>query len=64
MKFELSKEQTSKFQSWMVGQISKRRGVDATGFRFTFSFTPTSIGILIKVKDILTDEEIDLSDEF
>lgn len=34
----------------------------AIGGQFTFSFTPTSIGVIVVVKDALTGEKIDLTD--
>lgn len=34
----------------------------AIGGQFTYEFTPTSIGVIIVVKDAITDEKIDLTD--
>lgn len=34
----------------------------AAGGQFTFMFTPTSIGVICKVRDAVTGEEVDLTD--
>lgn len=34
----------------------------AIGGRYTYSFTPTSLGTVVKVYDAITKETIDLSD--
>lgn len=63
MKFELNEEQTMKFVAWEQQQRTKGRSLDATGFRYSFIFSPTSMGICVKVKDHVTGEELDLSEE-
>ena len=34
----------------------------AIGGRFTFEFTPTGIGMAIKIKDKITKQDLDLTD--
>jgi hypothetical protein len=34
----------------------------AIGGGFTFSFTPTSIGVVVKVHNVMTDDVLDLTD--
>lgn len=59
MIFTLSEEQCVKFEDW-YDKIEKQY-TGAIGGGLTFSFTPTSLGLVIKVK-YLDKEEIDLSD--
>lgn len=61
MKFELSETQVKKFEDWR-----KTKGevyVGAIGGAYTFEFTPTGIGMLVKVK-CADDSEIDLTEDF
>lgn len=60
--FHLDAQQTTKFREWKSQQIAKVKTRDATGFRFTFSFTPSGLGDTIKVLDLVTKEELDLTD--
>lgn len=61
MKFELTKDQVKILKAWQeeLGVVEE----GAIGGRWTFCFTPTSIGMVIKVKDSAgQDADIDLSD--
>lgn len=62
IQFTIDKVQKIKLQKWIENQIAKAFTEDVTGFRFTYSFTPTTIGTYIKVFDHVTKEEIDLTD--
>jgi hypothetical protein len=57
---ELSEEQQSRLLQWQSSHAEKYTG--ALGGRYTFKVTPTSIGNLIKVSDIVTHEELDLTE--
>ncbi len=59
MTFSLSDDQLVKFNEW-YNKLEKQY-TGAIGGGLTFSFTPTSIGMVVKVK-YLDKEEIDLSD--
>ncbi len=59
--FELSPEQEEKFNKWKAG-TEPFRYAGAIGGRYTYSFTPNSLGTVIKVTDSMTKKEIDLSD--
>lgn len=58
--FKLTKDQITKFIEWSSKHEDAYGG--AIGGRYTFSFTPTSLGLVTKVKDDISGEEIDLTD--
>jgi len=58
--FALTKEQSEKLNEW--AKALKNGPTGAIGGRFTYSFTPTSLGTIVKVKCGLTNEEVDLTD--
>lgn len=60
--FSLDKDQLDKLNEWQKTVIEKAKDITAIGGRFTYSFTPTGIGEVVKVKDWITNEEIDLTD--
>jgi hypothetical protein len=70
MKFELIQEQWSKFHSWKQEQdkkVQEIQGSDspcygAIGGAYTFSFTPTSLGVALVVKNNRTKDELDITD--
>jgi len=67
--FNLTLEQLEKVRKWeraIDKKVAKKQGrkeayYGATGGSMTYCFTPTSIGMVIKVKHGFTNEEIDLS---
>lgn len=61
-KFELDESEIKKFQSWKKKQKEKDPHIATAGERWTFMFTPTGLGTMIKVKDELLGDEIDLTD--
>ena len=60
MKFELSSEELKKIDDW-VKKLPKSE-VGAIGGRLEYSFTPTSLGVVVKVKDCITKTELDLTE--
>lgn len=59
--FNLSKDEYRKLNEWMkTKDMSKYTG--AIGGRFTYQFTPTTLGTVVKVIDNLENDEIDLTD--
>jgi hypothetical protein len=68
MQFELDENQQLKINAWQVELDSallnegKTTETGAIGGRFTYSFTPTSLGTIVKVHDELTKQELDLTD--
>lgn len=60
MKFELNKEQVEKFNKW--AKKHKWRPLGTIGGTYTFTFTDTSLGTVVKVKNNANNEEIDISD--
>ena len=59
--FELSETQIKKFEEWRKSKSEIYVG--AIGGAYTFEFTPTGIGMLVKVK-CADDTEIDLTEDF
>lgn len=57
--FSLDKEETDKLNQWLEKLPSSPEG--AIGGRITYSFTPTNLGVVIKVRDEVTKQEIDLT---
>lgn len=60
----LSDEQNITLNKWKMSQ-EKQYGVDnigAIGGAYTYSFTPTALGTIIKVSNAVTKQEIDLTD--
>lgn len=61
LKFGIDKAEYAKFKEWKDKKdLEKYTG--AIGGRFTYEFTPTSLGIVIKVRDSMDKDEIDLTD--
>lgn len=63
MKFALTKDQSTAARKWIV----KREKVSpsfktATGGRFTYEFTPTSVGTVVVIRDAHNRAKINLSD--
>ena len=59
--FDLTKEQCEKLAEWKKTK-NLDKYVGAIGGRFTYSFCPTSLGIITIVTDDLDKTEIDLTD--
>lgn len=51
-----------KFAEWKIDCLAKVEDPTAIGGRFTYSFTPTSLGIVISVRDDCTKDEINLTE--
>eukprot|EP00041_Stephanoeca_diplocostata_P019789 m.430566 g.430566 ORF g.430566 m.430566 type:complete len:80 (+) comp21397_c1_seq2:280-519(+) len=70
--FFLTPEQEAKLQPWIEEQDKKcaeqqgnpggRPNYGAIGGAYTYSFSPTSLGVVVTVKNSVTNESIDLSD--
>jgi hypothetical protein len=58
--FDLDKEQLAKLNEWMKTRPKKYEG--CSGGRYIYQFCPTSLGLVVKVIDDITKEEIDLTD--
>jgi hypothetical protein len=55
----LDEEDRKKLDNWINQQPDKPTG--ATGGRLQYIFIPTTLGLVFKVKDSLTKDEIDLT---
>jgi hypothetical protein len=70
--FSLTNEQIEKLSVWAAEQVSKdtekaaQSGristYGACGGAFTYSFTPTSLGLIVKVTNNLSGDELDLTE--
>lgn len=60
MIFELDAWQKEKLGEWV--SIRRRRNTGAIGGQFTYSFTPTNLGTVVKVECGITKEQLDLTD--
>jgi len=61
MNFKLDDNQQKKLDKWIKENIPDKY-TGAIGGRFTYSFTPTSIGMIVIVEDCITKQGIDLTD--
>jgi hypothetical protein len=60
MRFKLTEEQEKKFDDWIDSH--ERVYTGAIGGRYSITFHLTGVGHIIKAKDLVTDEELDLTD--
>ena len=66
--FQLTDEQNKKLSDWIQGQnnkvVEKEMGAyyGCSGGAYTYSFTPTTLGMIVKVRNNFTKEEVDLTD--
>lgn len=60
--FKLTEEQQKLLTKWEEEIYSDKKYAGAIGGRITYSFTPTSLGVVIKARDFFTKKEIDLTD--
>lgn len=58
--FYLDPSEIKKFNDWSSRLPSGPTG--ASGGRFTYSFTPTTLGTVAKITDAITGETIDVTD--
>jgi len=61
MIFVLTKEQQVKLAKWQE-KHNLEYGTGCIGGRYTFEFTPTSVGCIEICKDAITNSQIDLTD--
>ena len=61
-KFELDETQIKQFEKWKKKQTKKDSSNFTAGERWSFTFIPSGIGLMIHVKDNITNDEIDLTD--
>lgn len=72
IKFELTPGECQDFNRWSKLQDSKAAQLQrlpfpnygAAGGAYTFSFTPTSIGTVVKIQNGITKETLEWVDEF
>ncbi len=63
MKFEIPKECVERVNAFIEQEEKKTKGhYGAIGGGYTYSFIPTGLGVIFKVKNNLTGAEIDLTD--
>ncbi len=60
--FSLTREQEEKLSKWVEENKLKERYAGAIGGVLTYSFTPTNLGVVVKVTEGFGNTTIDLSD--
>jgi len=60
MIFTINKEKQEELSAWMKTRREKYEG--CSGGRYVYTFCPTLLGDVVKVRDDITGEEIDLTD--
>ena len=60
--FRITEPQNLRIREFKDECLSDKAYDGVNGGRFTYCFTPTSLGIVIKVKDCISKREIDVSD--
>lgn len=60
--WSISPKQAEKAQTWMDEHRADKKYAGAIGGRFTWRFTHTGVGVVVKVADALTGDELDVSD--
>lgn len=60
--FSLSDKQAKKALEWIKDRKADKRYGGAIRGRFSYTFAPTTLGLVCIVRDDLSGEEIDLSD--
>ena len=60
MKFEITQEQVAKINEWAKKHSDVYTG--AFGGRYSYTFTPTNLGLVTKVYDPITKETLDITD--
>ena len=58
--FSLDKEQLEKLSAWRKTRPVRNEG--CSGGRYVYLFCPTTLGVVTKVIDDITKEELDLTD--
>jgi len=59
--FTLTPEQVQRIEAWK-DEHNRGKYSGAIGGRYTYSFTPTSLGVIVKVRDNLINEELDVTE--
>jgi len=62
MKFEISEVEMKTIRRWRENLPWTDWKSDQVVGRITYSFTPTGIGDVLKVKDTASEEEVDVTD--
>lgn len=61
--FKMSKTEETKAKAWEEIQTAKNNKQTTTiGGRFSYTFTPTSVGVAVVVRDNLLNESLDVTD--
>lgn len=60
--FEMSDTEEAKAKAWEATQLEKNNCMPTLGERFSYTFTPTSIGVAVSVTDNMLNEKLDVTD--
>jgi hypothetical protein len=60
--FSLDEKQVEAIDKW-IKELSKDKSyTGAIGGRFRYSFTPTTLGLVVKITDLVSNKELDVTD--
>ena len=59
---QLEQGKTNEDLNWALGMTDPYPYYGAIGGGVTYSFTPTSIGVIVQITETITKEELDLTD--
>ena len=60
--FDLDEEESNKAQKFIKKQMKKKlKKSDVSGARFEYSFIPTGIGDVVTIRDLATNEEMNVT---
>lgn len=62
MNFRLTDDEYERASAWIDAHRTDGRPTGASGGRFTYTFTPTTLGMILCVVDNVTHETLDLTD--
>ena len=62
MQFEICTIQMNKFEKWKKKMMKIDPSMPTAGERWTFCFTPTGLGTIVKVVDEATNQKLDLTE--
>jgi len=62
MIFKIDKPTNLLIETWKAEQVQKDNSNYVSGERWTYSFTPSGLGMLIIVRDDILNEEKDFTD--
>lgn len=60
--FRIPNDKLEQVEKWMKEISSKYENIGSNGGLFTYSFTPTNLGIVIKIQENVNNQFLDITD--